>query len=55
MRERPVGASVTEREKKDSQTQEKSEAGDVFVPLGPEQLHVDVLDGHRVVAQIHFL
>lgn len=38
-----------------SQAQQQGEAGDVLVPLRPEQLHVDVFDGRRVVGQVHLL
>lgn len=37
------------------QAEQQGEAGDVLVPLRSEQLHVDVLDGRRVVSQVHLL
>lgn len=37
------------------QAEQQGEAGDVLVPLGPEQFHVDVLDGRGVVGQVHLL
>lgn len=37
------------------QAEQQGEASNVLVPLCSEQLHVDVLDGCRVVCQIHLL
>lgn len=39
----------------DSQAEQQGEAGDVLVPLGSEKLHVNVLDGGRVVGHVHLL
>lgn len=47
--------SESRRERGVLQAEQQSEASDVLVPLGSEQLHVDVLDGRRVVGQIHLL
>lgn len=38
-----------------SHTQEQGEASNVLIPLGSEQLHVNVIYSHWVVGQVHLL